>query len=423
MTRTARLLRHSNPARIAGLAVLFALALAATALWAQVSGDRGIPPVASSTDIDVQGIEVDVTGDSPEDARNKGWQEAQRLAWKQLGGPAIPDSRLNGMVSAIVIEREQLGPRRYVATLGVIFDRQRAGGLLGSATGRRSRSAPMLTLPVLIEGGTATMFERRNGWQRAWAQFQTGSSSIDYVRPSGMGGESLLLTYGQTGRRSRTWWNTILDQFSAADVLIPVVQLRRSWPGGPVTGTFTARYGPDNTFLDEFELTAKNEAAIPAMYAQALKRFDTIFTRALQDGTLRPDPSLLSQKVSISPEVQALLEASRREEAARREAERPKPAATPDAPVASEAPDPDQPVEVVSYVVQFASPDSDTFAATLAAVRSTPNVRAAAVSSMAVGGTSIMRVSYQGSLSGLAAALRGRGFTVEQGSNALRISR
>ena len=81
------------------------------------------------------------------------------------------------------------------------------------------------------------------------------------------------------------------------------------------------------------------------------------------------------------------------------------------------------PGEVVSYVVQFASPDQDTFSATLAGVRSAPGVRAAAVSSAAVGGTSIMRVSYEGNLSGLAAALRGRGFTVEQGGGGLRISR
>ena len=425
MTLSHRLSSAPPLARIAGLMAFVALLFAAGALYAQVSGERGIAPVASSTDIDVQGIEVDVTGDSPEDARDKGWQQAQRLAWEKLGGPDIPDSRLNGLVSAIVIEREQLGPRRYVATLGVIFDRQRAGGLLGSGNGQRSRSAPMLTLPVLIEGGPATMFERRNAWQRAWAQFQTGGSAIDYVRPSGMGGESLLLTYGQTGRRSRVWWNNILDQFSAADVLIPVAHLTREWPGGPVTGTFTARYGPDNEFLDEFTLQAKDESAVPAMFAQALQRFDAIYTRALKDGTLRPDPTLLSQKVSISPEVQALLEASRRQEQAEREAaRRPEPTPTATAtPEPSTTPREVAPGEVVSYVVQFASPDQDTFSATLAGVRSAPGVRAAAVSSAAVGGTSIMRVSFEGNLSSLAAALRGRGFTVEQGGGGLRISR
>ena len=44
----------------------------------------------------------------------------------------------------------------------------------------------------LISGGTETMFEVCNPWQRAWAEYQFGSSAIDYVRPSGSGGESLL---------------------------------------------------------------------------------------------------------------------------------------------------------------------------------------------------------------------------------------
>jgi hypothetical protein len=56
-------------------------------------------------------------------------------------------------------------------------------------------------------------------------------------------------------------------------------------------------------------------------------------------------------------------------------------------------------------------------------VRAAPGVRGAATSSLAIGGTSVMRVSYGGSIEQLAAALRGRGFTVTQGSNALAISR
>ena len=91
------------------------------------AGERGIAPVAATSDIEVGGIEVNVQGANPQDAREKGWQEAQRLAWAQIGGPAISDSQLQGLVSAILIEQERIGPRRYIATLGVIFDRQRAG--------------------------------------------------------------------------------------------------------------------------------------------------------------------------------------------------------------------------------------------------------------------------------------------------------
>jgi hypothetical protein len=405
---------------IVGGAMLALALLAGAMLVAQVSGDRGIAPVASTTDISIGGIEVNVVGKDGEEARMLGWRDAQRQAWKKLGGPDMPDERIQSMVSAIVIEREQLGPRRYVATLGVVFDRARAGALLG-ADGERQRSAPLLTLPVLVAGGTQTMFEVRNPWQRAWAEYQTGGSAIDYVRPSGAGFESLLLNYGQVGRRSRAWWNNILDTFGAADIIVPVAHLRRQWPGGPVQGTFTARYGPDDTYLAAFTLTAPNEEALPRMLEQAVRRFDAIYTRALADGILQPDPTLAQENIEISAEVQALIEAARRSEEA---------AVTPAAPAPSQtvAPSVTPPTIAESqvtaaYTVQFVTPDAAAVDAVLAAVRSAPGVRGAATTSIAIGGTSVMRVSFAGAPEALAAALSARGFQVSQSGAVLSIRR
>ena len=403
--------------------VLAALALlvAAVALVAQVSGDRGIAPIASSTDIEVRGIKVDVSGKNSEDARLEGWRVAQREAWKKLGGPDISDSQLEGLVSAIVVEQERLGPRRYIATLGVIFDRARAGGLLGG-DGERSRSAPMLTLPVLIAGGTQTMFEVRNPWQRAWAEYQTGASAIDYVRPTGSGWESLILTYGQTGRRSRAWWTDILDQFGAADVLIPIANLTYAYPGGPVEGHFTARYGPDNRYLGEFVLRVRTADQLPAMLTQAVQRFDTIFTAALADGRLRPDPTLRLDAVELSPAVVALIEAASRAEDAGAASGETIPGATDAGTVASSTPTPDE-AAVTSITVQVATPDAASVDSALASVRSAPGVRGVSTSSIAIGGTSVLRVSFSGDLAALGAALRERGWQVTQGSNALAIAR
>ena len=402
------------------LAGALLLALGA-ALIAQVGGDRGIIPVASSEDIEVRGIKVDVAGKNPEDARLNGWREAQKLAWEKLGGPDIPDSQLEGLVSAIVVEQERLGPRRYIATLGVVFDRARAGGLLGGE-GARARSAPMLTLPVLITGGTQTMFEVRNPWQRVWAETQFGASAIDYVRPAGAGGESLLLTYGQTGRRSRAWWSDILDQFGAADVLIPIANLRYTYPGGPVEGRFTARYGPDSRYLGTFGLRVQSADQVPAMLQQAVVRFDRMFTQALAEGKLRPDPTLSLGSVEISPEVRALIEAARRAEEAAAGAGEVVPAETGVATPAG-TPTPDVPQALGTFTVQVATPDGRAFDGALAAVRGTAGVRGVAVSSTAIGGTSVLRVTYLGDLNGLAAALRAAGWQVNQGSNALGISR
>ena len=409
------------------LAAAFALTMLAggyALVLAQVSGERGIAPTASSADIEVRGIEVDVRADSGAEAREEAWRQAQRDAWKKVGGPALNDGQLAGMVSAIVIQRERIGPKRYVATLGVTFDRQRAGRFLGGAQAARS-SAPMLLIPVTVSAGTYTAFEVRNPWQRAWAEFNPGTSRIDYVRPSGAGGDSLLLNYGQAGRRSRAWWRTTLDQFGAADALVPIATLHHQFPGGPITGTFTARYGPDSDFLESFELRANGPDDLPEMLGKAVERMDAIYEQALADGKLTPDPTLrLGGSGQIDPAIARLIEMGRaireRDRAAAAAA-----AAAPEQPTAQQpGTQPTQaPAVVRAIAVQFASPDPSAFDATLSAMRQVPGVRGLAVTSTAIGGTSVMSVTFGGEPSALAAALRERGFAVREGSGALAISR
>jgi hypothetical protein len=298
--------------RVAAVAIPVAL-FGSAVLIAQIEGPkRGIAPIASTGDFEVEGVEVVGKGENADEARQDGWEQAQRLAWEKLwarnkggaikgGGGQISDSTLNGIVSAIVIEEEQIGPRRYVAKLGVVFDRARAGQLLG-VRGVSRRSAPLMILPVMWDGGAPVVYEQRSPWQNAWAKFRTSESQIDYVRPSGAGGESLLLNGGQIDRRSRTWWRTILDQFGAADVIIPIVKLERKWPGGPVLGRFSARYGPDNKFLGSFTLQAADSKGIPAMMAQGVKKMDELFQSALAGGRLRSDASLIMESQVIEEE-------------------------------------------------------------------------------------------------------------------------
>lgn len=408
---------------LAGALLTLGLLGGGYALVAQVAGERGIAPTAASTDIEVKGISVDVQGKSAEDARTNGWREAQRKAWEKLKGPKLSDSQLQGLVSGVVIEREQLGPRRYIATLGVVFDRQRAGAYLGGAA-QASRSAPLLLIPVQESGGAYITYEQRNPWQRAWAEFNPGASRIDYVRLSGGGGDSLLVNFGQTGRHSRGWWRSTLDQYGATDVLMAFARLDHQFPGGPVSGTFTARYGPDSRPLDTFTLKADSPEAVPAMLAQAVERMDQIFTGALASGKLRPDPSLrLGAGGAIDPAIQRLIEIGRAAQARKSAAAA---AAAGEVPrIEAQTVTGVEPGEapVRNITVQFASPDAGAFDAAIGAVRTTGGVRGIGVTSTAIGGTSVMSVSFAGSLDELAAALEARGFNVRRGANALAISR
>ncbi|TMJ11689.1 MAG: heavy-metal-associated domain-containing protein [Alphaproteobacteria bacterium] len=399
------------------LAALFVAGLAGGgAVLAQLDGaDRGVAPIDSASTFEVTGIEIDVVADNADKAREAGWKQAQEKGWKALWAktngrpqsqaPGLPDSTLNGMVSGIVIEQEQIGPKRYIATLGVLFDRARTGELLG-VSGAVRRSAPMLLLPVMVTGGTPYSYEFRNEWQKAWARFRTGSSPVDYVRPVGNGIDPVLLNVAQTRRPGRTWWRMLLDQYGAADVIVAEVQLKRSYPGGPAIGTFIARHGPDNKILDRIVLRAGNSSAIPRMMDEGVRRLDIVFANALAGGLLHPDPSLIAPE----PVPDELLEETPAAAAAA--------AAVPAGPAG-----PTPPSAAVSYTLQVATPNAAAVQQAEVSVSSIRGITSALTTSLALGGNSVMRVTFVGDSAALKAALEAQGWRVEGGGSSLRISR
>ena len=388
-----------------------AIGLIAAALFAQMEGERGVPPIASGGNFEVRGVKVDVVAKDADSARYAGWRMAQRQAWRMLwtrthgggGAPALSDSQIEAMVSGIEIDFEQAGPTRYVATLGILFDRARTGQLLG-VSGNVMRSPPLLVIPVLWDGGSAVSYERTNEWQKAWARYRTGDSAIDYVRVAGSVADPILLTAGQTGRRGRLWWRVLLDQYGAADVVIPIARLDRAYPGGPVTGTFTARYGPDNSLIGSVTLRASNASGVAQMLDEGARRIDEMYIRALNDGRLRPDPSLIIEE-PVDPDALAI------ENATDTVIE------TDDLPTAAST------SGTSSFAIQFDTPDVGSISAGESAVRAIPGVRSASTSSLALGGTSVMQVSFDGTVDMLRNGLQARGYTVSVSGTTLRIVR
>jgi hypothetical protein len=387
------------------LALMLIFGATGVAVVAQIEGsaDRGVVPTDNQSSYEVGGITVDVYGKTADQARYMGWREAQRKGWRQLwqkthggNGPALGDAVLDSMVSGIIIEDEQIGPNRYIARLGVLFDRVRAGQILG-VSGNFARSAPMLVLPVQWSGGAAQTFEMRTDWQKAWARFRAGQSPIDYVRVAGTGSEPLLLNAAQTGRRGRTWWRALLDQYGAADVLVPQARLDRLYPGGPVMGYFSVRYGPDSRVLQTFQLRAENSAGLPVMLDAAVKKIDEIYSDALAAGKLAPDPSLIIEQPMTEEEREAAEKAA--EDA--KEAVETKPQKRDDIAV-EEAPDSAPTVTttvsrtVSTFTVQFETPDVASVGAAESLARGLPGVRSVSTTSLALGGVSVMRVTYEG---------------------------
>ena len=407
--------RSLGSIRWLAMAVALACGALAVGVYAQLEGnDRGVAPIDSASNFEVSGISVDVAARTADMARTRGWREAQRLGWKKLweqthgtAAPGLTDTELDSMVSGIVVEDEQIGPNRYIARLGILFDRVRTGSVLGVA-GQGQRSAPLLVIPVQISGGVAQSFEMRTDWQKAWARYRTSDSVIDYVRPTGNGADPLLLTAAQTTRPGRRWWRMLLDQYGAADVVVPQARLQRVYPGGPIIGHFSAFFGPDKKPLGNVTLRVSSAAGLPKLLDAGVKRLDAIYAAALARGVLRPDTSLVIEQ---PVENEALEDV----------------AATDDAAITSDGMGTEQggasAVQSRNFLVQFDSPDVGSVPAAEAAVRSIAGVRAASTTSLALGGVSVMRVTFDGDAESLRAALAARGYRVSLSGDTLRIRR
>jgi hypothetical protein len=379
---------------VAAFVALLGLAVGGVLFAQMEAGERGILPFDSSGTLEIDGIHVDVGGKDAQSARYAGWRIAQRQGFKMLWAkshglpvsqaPNLSDSQLDDIVSSIIVDRERIGPNRYIADLGVLFDRARAGQLLG-IPGVSERSQPMLLIPVIVSAGTETSVELRNPWQRAWAEFRTSQSPIDYVRVSGLGADPLLINADQVRRPGRNWWRNILDLYGAADILVAEVRVHRLYPGGPAKAQFIGRHGPDGEIVGGFTLTAANSGAIPAMMAEGVRRMDQVFTAAFNAGALRRDSTL-----NLPPP--------------------PPPPEQPQAPHAA-----------VQYQVAVVTPNAATYNSALAHLRAVPGVTLVQQVNIGIGDTSYFYVTYAGDLSTLRSIMVSRGWGADISGGQLKV--
>jgi len=182
-------------------------------------------------------------------------------------------------------------------------------------------------------------------------------------------------------------------------VLTAEVRLRRDYPGGPVTALFLATHGPDRQKIAQFALRVDSGDGLDAMLDQGVQKIDEAFQDALSTGVLKTDALLAYRPPDAVVET-------------------PTDEATP-----TTTPTPDATDTNASFTVQVETPSASALTASEGAVRGIPGVRSAQTTSIALGGISVMRVSYDGPIGSLRAALEGRGWSVQEGTGVLRIRR
>lgn len=383
--------------------------LAAPALAQDAAPKRTAPSEAAEAGsaYAVGGIKVDVSAKTPQAARFAAYRIAQRRAWPQLwarlsgqaasSAPRLSDGELDSIVAGIETQGERFSMTRYIATLGVVFDRSRVARYIGSIAGAL-QSAPMLLLPVWIDAGATTINHAKTPWATAWARFRENVTPVDYVLPPGTPADNVLLTGWQTRRPVRATWRTILSRYDTVDVLMAEARLVRSWPGGPLRAEFAARHGPDHRLLGRFTLEALDEDALPAMLDAGVSRIDALYAAALREGRLRAEAGLaVDLEPVIAPDL--FFEGP--------------------AMVGETVDD----AVVIGTELTVATPDAAALQAVEASIRRANGVTAITATSLSLGGSSRLLVSHFGNVDALAAALAAQGLALSREDGRLVVRR
>ncbi len=366
--------------------------IAAVAVAQQATKRAAVPPPdasgGGSSAYAVGGIAVDVTAKNVDDARRIAWGQAQRKAWPQLWSrltgrpeteaPRLSDGQIDAMVAGIESQGERFSANRYIARLGVVFDRSRTAERLGGSLSLL-QSPPMLLLPLMIDGGAGTLYQSQTAWRDAWARYRGNVTPIDYVLAQGSAADNLWLNNFQARRSDRAGWRTIMARFDTVDVLLAEAQVTRRFPGGPVRAVFIARHGPDGAELGRFALSVRNEEGLPQLMEDGVRRIDALYADALRAGLLRAEADLA---VDLAPLVQ-------------------------DVPMIGEVP-PDG----VTLVIAVITPDAASLAAAERLLRGLSDD--VVVQQLALGGTSRLQIVTAGGEPALRETLAARGWTLER---------
>ncbi|QMW22914.1 hypothetical protein [Sandaracinobacteroides saxicola] len=344
-------------------------------------------PGSAGSGLIISGIKVDVAGKGAADARLNGWRDAQRQAWPQLwarltgemagAAPRLTDDALDGIVSAIEVEQEQVSAKRYIASLAVVFDRVRAARYLGSA-GSVIRSPPFLLLPVLQDAGVRMAYEPTSPWLAAWGRLRAGESTVDYVRISPTPGDVILLSAWQALRRDAAGWRDLVDRYQVADVLIPELILERSFPGGPVSALLIARGGTEGADYGRLRLVNRG-GDVDNLLATAVREADRLYTAAIRSGALKADPGLLEEVKIVESAAPSLV------------------------------------VPTLSAVeMRVATPDEAAWQRWAAQLRAVPGVTAVRMLAFVAGGESAIALDAPAGIEALRYALDQRGLTLAE---------
>jgi hypothetical protein len=328
----------------------------------------------------VEGIEVDVVGPTAEDARIGAFREAAKKGWKRLwdrlvdanykgSAPSLSDGDVRSYVTSIDVSKERMSSTRYIATFRIFYDpsavRRALAGAGAGYSGARNKA--MLLLPMLIDGGAASVYEPGNIWAQAWARFPLLRSKVDYVRADGTLADLALLNPTEVMLRDPDRVRAMINRYRADGIVVARAHISRSYPGGPVTGRFSGYTMSSPGAVTQFVLRVPSDREIPNMFDDAIRRLDVVFSST--------------------------------EDKVKRETYGPKPVGVVQA--------------FGGIIATVSSPDAATLNSWVSRIKSTQTVRSVTTESLSIGGSSGLRIAVSETRDFLRWALQQRGLYME----------
>jgi hypothetical protein len=282
---------------------------------------------AQAEALTVEGVEVDVTADSAQAARDSALNQGQRKAFEQLMQrlvqpkdqgriPKVSDAQIADMVLDFDIASEQTSAVRYIGKLNFRFDGGMVRGLLGSynlaydlpadmSSGTAGPAAPatgaggrVVVLPVFSTASESRLFDSGSLWRDAWTMHPPQVQGIEFILPRGdpddlaaVDAESALL-----GDRDRL--AAIAQRYGTDSVIVAETRLQKDTAGLRVLAIQAQRFGPaglEDTFRDQVPATGSDYDPI---FGQAVQRV-AAHTR---DSWKQGSPVIGAANAAVGPE-------------------------------------------------------------------------------------------------------------------------
>jgi hypothetical protein len=192
---------------------------------------------ASAQDVfTVSDVLVDETAASSDAARTAALAKGEGLAWRLLIQRLVMaqdqervlrvgGAQITNMIRSFSVDDERVSSERYKASLTYRFNPEEVRSVIRqqNVPFAESLGPVLLVLPVIIQGGTATLWTEGESWLQAWQNAPPGHGLIQLRAP--FGDLSDLLAIDAQGALDGNWnlMQPLARQYGADGVLVAVI--------------------------------------------------------------------------------------------------------------------------------------------------------------------------------------------------------